>query len=93
MLKVYFFHLPKLKKKVVWGAGPKWRSGSCVPGDKKAQNRSSVALHALSYSMSQTLQNVIKKKTKNKEGMLVTEILNTCTRWSNKHLLENFMQE
>ena len=43
------------------GRGPKWRSGSCVPGDEKAQNRSSVVLHALSYSMSQTIQNVIKK--------------------------------
>ena len=43
------------------GRGPKWRSGYCVPGDEKAQNRSSVALHALSYSMSQTVQNVIKK--------------------------------
>ena len=67
-----------------WGRGPKRRSGSCVPGDEKAQNRSSVALHAVSYSASQTLQNVIK----NKGGMLVTEILNTCTRWSNKRLLE-----
>ena len=68
------------------GRGPKWRSGSCVPGDEKAQNRSSVALHALSYSMSQTVQNVIKKKKQG--GMLVTEILNTCTRWSNKRLPE-----
>ena len=45
---------------------------ACVPGDKKAQNKSSVALHAVSHSMPQRLQNVIKK-------MLVTEILNTCT--------------
>ena len=41
-------------------------------------------LHDISHSMPQRLQNVIK----NKWGMPVTEVLNTCTRKSNKHLLE-----
>ena len=60
-----------------------WAS-SCAPGDKKAQNGSSVGLHAVP----QRLQNVIRKKTKNKKGMPVTEILNICSRYRNKHLLE-----
>ena len=51
-------------------------TGSCAPGDKKAQNGSSVGLHAVSHFMQQWLQNVIK----NKKGMPVTEILNTCTQ-------------
>ena len=74
MLKVYFFQLPKLKKCCL-GAS-KWKSGSRVPGDKKAQNRLYVALHAVSHSMPQRLRNVIK----NEGGMLVTAILNTYTR-------------
>ena len=41
-------------------------------------------LHDISHSMPQRLQNVIK----NKWGMPVTEVLNTCTRKSNKHLLK-----
>ena len=41
-------------------------------------------LHDISHSMPQRLQNVIK----NKWGMPVTEILNTCTRKSNKHVLK-----
>ena len=59
------------------GGGPKgsmWRSGSRVPGDKKAQNGLYVALHAA------TATECDKKKNNNKGGMLVTEILNTCTR-------------
>ena len=55
-----FFQLPKVKKCCLGGS--KWRSGSCVPGDKKAQNRSSVTLHAVSHSMPQRLQNVTKNK-------------------------------
>ena len=52
-----------------------------APGDKKAQNGSSVGLHAVSHTMPQRLQNVIKKnKNKNKKGMPVTEILNICSR-------------
>ena len=47
----------------------KFRGGSCVPGDKKAHNRSSVALLAVSHSMPQRLQNVIKK-TKGKSWLL-----------------------
>ena len=34
----------------------------CAESDKKAQNRSSVGLHAVSRSMPQRLQNAIKKK-------------------------------
>ena len=41
-------------------------------------------LHDISHSMPQRLQNVIK----NKWGMPVTAVLNTCTRKGNKHLLE-----
>ena len=41
-------------------------------------------LHDISRSMPQRLQNVIK----NKWGMPVTEVLNTCTRKSNKHALK-----
>ena len=37
-----------------------------------------VGLHAVSHFIPQRLQNVIKKKKKQK-GMPVTEILNTCT--------------
>ena len=59
-LKYIFFQLPRLKKNVVWGAGAKMEEWLLRTCDEKAQNRSSVALHALSYSMSQTLQNVIK---------------------------------
>ena len=37
-------------------------SGSCAPGDKKAQNGSPVGLHAASHSLPRHLQNVIKKQ-------------------------------
>ena len=56
MPKIYFFQLPKLKK--YWLGG--WTS-SCAPGDGKAQNGSSVGLHAVSHFVPQRLQNVIKK--------------------------------
>ena len=72
MPKIYFFQLPKLNK--YWSGG--WTS-SCAPGDGKAQNGSSVGLHAVSHFVPQRLQNVIKKI---KKGMPVTEILNTCTQ-------------
>ena len=39
-------------------------TGSCAPGDEKAQYGSPVGLHAVSHSMPQRLQNVIKKKQK-----------------------------
>ena len=42
-------------------------------------------LHGLSHLMPQRLQSVIKK---NKGGMPVTELLNTSTRQSKKHILE-----
>ena len=51
-------------------------TGSCAAGDKKAQNGSSVGLHAVSHTMLQRLQKVIKTK----KGMPVTEILNICPR-------------
>ena len=56
---IYFFSCRKWTN-IVWGS-----AGSCAPGDKKAQNGSSVGLHAVSHTMPQRLQNVIKKK-KNK---------------------------
>ena len=37
------------------------------PGDKNAQSRSSVALHAVTHSMWQRLQNVIKRKQNRKK--------------------------
>ena len=39
-------------------------TGSCAPGDEKAQNGSFVGLHAVSQFMPQRLQKVIKKKQK-----------------------------
>ena len=59
-LKVYFFQLPKLKKCCLGGS--KWRSGPWIPVVKKAQKRLSMALHNVSHSMPQQLQNVIKKQ-------------------------------
>ena len=85
-----FFQLPNLKKKLFGRS--KWLLPTS-PGDKNAQSRSSVALHAVTHSMRQRLQNVIKSKQNRKKkqrgkGKLVTEIMNTCTRESNKRLLE-----
>ena len=57
MPKIYFFQLPKLNK--YWLGG--WTS-SCAPGDKKAQNGSSLGLHAVSHFRPQQLQNVIKNQ-------------------------------
>ena len=37
-------------------------TGSCAPGDKKAQNGSSVDLHEVMHFMLQRLQNEIKKQ-------------------------------
>ena len=37
-------------------------TGSCAPGDKKAQNGSFVGLHPVSQLMPQQLQNVLKKQ-------------------------------
>ena len=75
--KYFFFQLPNQNQILLGG----W-TGSCAPGDRKVQNGSSVALHALSHSMLQRLQNVYKKQ----KDMPVTEILNRCTRYRNKHL-------
>ena len=70
-----FFSYLNLKKKLFGGGGrgSKWRSACQV---KKAQNRSSMALHAVSHSMPQRRQSGIKKQG----GMLVIKILNTCPR-------------
>ena len=37
-------------------------AGSCAPGEKKAQNGSSVGLHAVSHTMPQRPQNATKKQ-------------------------------
>ena len=74
--KIYVFSAAESEQMLFGG----WAS-SYAPGDKKAQNGSSVGLHAVSHTMPQRLQNVIKKKPKqNKKGMSVTEILNICSR-------------
>ena len=54
---IYFFPLPELNKMLFGDL-----TGSCAPGDKKAQNGPSVGLHAVSHSFPQQLQNVIKKQ-------------------------------
>ena len=51
----YFFQLPK---QILFGG---W-TGSCAPGDKRAQYGSSVGLHAVFHFMPQWLQDVIKKQ-------------------------------
>ena len=68
--KYIFFQLPKLNK---YCLGVELAPAHQVI--QKAENGSSEGLHAVSRTMPQRLQNVIKKK-----GMPVTEILNTCTR-------------
>ena len=61
----YFFQLPKLNKFCLG-----------VELDPAHQENGSFAgLHAVSHFTPQRIQNVIK----NKNGMPVTEILNTCT--------------
>ena len=69
-----FFQLPKLNE---YCLGVELAPAHQVI--KKVLNGSSVGLQAVSHSMPQGLQHVIKKK-QNKKGMPVTEILNTCTR-------------
>ena len=54
--KIYFFSAA-LTKQILFGV----RTGSWARGDKKAQNASSVGLHAVSHFIPQRLQNVIKK--------------------------------
>ena len=51
-------------------------------GDKKAQNGSSVGLHAipLHVAMATECDKKQNKTKQNKKGMPVTKILNTCTR-------------
>ena len=67
---IIFFSAAYTKKHVICGGregggGSKWRSSPRVPGYKKPQNRLYVALHAVSHSMPQRLQNVIKKQRRN----------------------------
>ena len=50
-------------------------TGSCAPGAKKAQHGSSVGQHILLHAATTT-----ECDKKNKKGMPVTEILNTCPR-------------
>ena len=69
-----FFQLPKLNE---YCLGVELAPAHQVI--KKVLNGSSVGLQAVSHSMPQRLQHVIKKR-QNKKGMPVTEILNTCTR-------------
>ena len=65
------------------------RSDSCILGDKKAQNESSRALHATwLISLNAATATECDKKKKNKGRMPVTELLNTSTRESKKHILE-----
>ena len=52
-----FFSAAQTKQMLFGG----W-TGSCAPGDKKAQNGSFVGLHVVSHFMPQRLQNVIKKQ-------------------------------
>ena len=69
----FFFQLPKLNK---FCLGAELAPTHQVI--KKAQNGSSVGLHAVFHFMPQRLQNLIKKKTNkqtNKKGMPVTEHL------------------
>ena len=58
MPKVFFFQLPNLKQYCLWDP-----SGSFVPGDKKKLKIDHLwlDLRAVSHSMLQWLQNVIKK--------------------------------
>ena len=56
-----------------------WAS-SYAPGDKKAQNGSSVGLHAVSHTIRNGYRMWQKKTKQNKKGMSVTEILNICSR-------------
>ena len=65
-----FFQLPK-RNKYCFGV----EMALAYKVIKKAEKGSSVGLHAVSCTMPQRLQNVIKKK-----GMTFTEILNTCTQ-------------
>ena len=57
MPKIYFFQLPKLNK--YWLGG--WTSSS-APGDKKAQNGSSVGLHPVSHFVPRLLFREISPK-------------------------------
>ena len=59
-------------------------TGFCAASDKKAQNGSYLGLHAIPPHAATATECDKKKqnktKQKNKKGMPVTEILNTCTR-------------
>ena len=71
MPKIFFFQLPKLNKYCL-GA----ELAAYAAGDKKAQNGSSVGLHTIPLHAATATE----CDKKNKKGMPVTEIRNTCTR-------------
>ena len=82
----YFFQLPNLKKDIV-----RDRSGYCVPGENKTKAALWIIWGSSSYMTYLTpCRNVFKECDKQtiKWGIPVTKILNTCTRYSNKHLFE-----
>ena len=80
--KRYFFQLRKLNK---YCLGFELASGCCALVDKKNSkwiifgSKRGIPLHAATATES--------GKKKNKKGMAVTEIVNTCSRRRNKHLL------
>ena len=81
-----FFQLPNLKKDIV-----RDRSGYCVPGENKTKAALWIIWGSSSYMTYLTpCRNVFKECDKQtiKWGIPVTKILNTCTRYSNKHLFE-----
>ena len=59
MPEVFFFQLPNLKQYCL--SDP---SGSCLPGDKKAQNRSSVARSTCCIPFHAAMATECDKKTK-----------------------------
>ena len=75
-----FFQLPKLNKYYL-GA-----ELAAAPQVIKKLKMDHLWAYKQSHFMMQWLQSVIKKK--NKKGMPVTEILNTCTRQRDNDLLE-----
>ena len=74
MPKIYIFSAAESEQMLFGG----WAS-SYATGDKKAQNGSSVSLHAVSHTMPQRLQNVIKKQNKTKQKGHVSY-------WNSQHM-------
>ena len=74
MLKVFFFQLPKVKKCCFWG-----RSGEVAP-TYQVIKRLKIDICGSTCCIPLHAATATECGKKNKEGMLVTEILNTCTR-------------